>query len=162
MVGKHKIAKTGKKKIANKRAKKAGSERGLLAAPEPGQSLQLIGSWIVKNVTLRLGMRSIGIDADDSKFDIKRVDDKKLALVKTVAVNWNAGSTDPIPLADLPPGHIDRTQGMLVGATVELGGQDFQLTLGTKTHGKTLKIQLVSVAEPMTQPGGSGSAGRGV
>jgi hypothetical protein len=99
---------------------------------------------------------------DESKFDIRPADHTNIFLVKTADVARNAGSAAPIPLADLPQDHPDRKQGMLVGARVELGGQNFELTLGTKGGGNTLRVQLVPISHEQTNPGGSGSAGRGM
>jgi len=154
MVNKTKSAKTGKK---NKAKKTSSKHKQVAATGEPGQPFQIIGSWVV-----RTGSTAMGIESDESKFEIKPADKKTIFLVKKADVGWNGSSTSPIPLENLPENHPGRPQGMLVGATVEVGGQPFELTLGTKDTGNTLEIRLASAGQPELMAGGSGSAGRGV
>jgi hypothetical protein len=150
--------KAGKNKTSEKRtSKKKQQRRAAPTASGPAQQLRIVGSWVVRRVDLTPPETTIGV-LRESKFEIKPAG-TEIVLKKKANVAWNAGSSDPIPLHDLPLNHPDRKQGMVVGATVELGGKDFELTLGRKD--KTLKIQLVPVVGDMTNPGGSGSAGRG-
>jgi hypothetical protein len=121
----------------------------------------LHGSWVVKKVKLHKPTKTIGVTVRKSKFIISS-DSAGNFLEKTTNVAWNPSGPNRIALTEPPPTDPDRNQNLVLKGKVVLDGHTFELAVGSDDCGTTLKIQLLPFDMSRPEPGGSGSAGRGI
>jgi hypothetical protein len=125
---------------------------------------QIHAPWVVRNIKRQKGTTTIGLKVGKSKFDIDfDAQTTTHFLRKKAEVPWTqrGSPANRIDLQPLAAGDPDLNQNMILKATIQLGGQDFELKLGSDYSGATLKIQLQSVVNQEMGGGGTGTAGRG-
>lgn len=119
--------------------------------------IDVLGHWRVSSVDVNVG-ESIGIEPGLSKFRIKQTgsDGYLLEKVGGETIRWN-GTDDSIGLNPVSANDaVLRAQNFILKAAITLDGVPHQLAFGTDDSGATLKILVAG------NPGGTGTAGRGV
>jgi hypothetical protein len=124
------------------------------------EPIDIYGNWVVTAVGLAPGTPQIGIDPQiPSKFSIRN-QGRKHVLKKTAGVRWNGNRSGKIELHGTRK-QIHAHNNIALVATITLDGTKLALALGSDDSGNTLKIEVAPITYQITNPGGSGSAGRG-